>query len=165
MTEQTQYRCYHFGNFYLSQIQQGIQAAHAQTEMWIKYNNFDDVDCPQENILMNWAVNHKTMICLNGGMASDLQDLVSFLQDSRNPYPWAFFCEEEAALNNALTNVCVVLPNTVYDLVALIRDRRTKVKYDGEFGEATLITADGDIVEVTGYDYEIAMRLSKCGLA
>ena len=70
-------RCYTFGNFYFSSIQQGIQAAHSQMELFNKYipHNFNDnrvADIPQIDMLWDWSNNHKTTICLNGGMTSDL---------------------------------------------------------------------------------------------
>lgn len=107
-------RCYHFGNFYLSSIQQGIQAAHAQVELFIKYDNKSD----QTGDLVDWARNHKTMICLNGGMASDLEaiarGLSAFEESGFMNFAWSTFSEEDAALNGAMTNVAIILPEKMY---------------------------------------------------
>ncbi len=52
-------RGYFLTNMYLSSIQHGIQAAHCLQEI---NNNF-----PGNEILTDWAENHKTMYVLNGG--------------------------------------------------------------------------------------------------
>ena len=71
-------RCYHFGNMYLSSIQQGIRAAHAQMAMFVKYDkaeavHLDNIDeyaptvdeklfIDSTKMLYNWGENHQTMI-------------------------------------------------------------------------------------------------------
>ena len=103
-------RAYFFGNMYLSSIQQGIQAAHATHEMFTKYRN----QITPEKVLYDWAIDHKTMILLNGGYAETIQELVFFFE--RQPghlqcdYPFAPFYEEKASLNGALTTVGIILP-------------------------------------------------------
>ena len=61
---------------------------------------------------------HETMILLNGGMQKDLQALVDLLtqadDDDLNDFPWADFREAEEALNGALTNVSIVLPERIF---------------------------------------------------
>ena len=57
-------RAYFFGNLYMSSIQQGIQAAHAVADMFIKYSNENE---PNYHPLREWATDHKTMILLNAG--------------------------------------------------------------------------------------------------
>jgi hypothetical protein len=123
-------RAYFFGNMYLSSIQQGIQAAHVIAELFMKYEN-----CLKETIVKDWAVNHKTIILLNGGYASNIQDLINFftiedfyygnpirVENPDNPYPWAYFCEEEASLNHSLTSVGIILPSCIYNTAADLRE-------------------------------------------
>lgn len=118
-----QLRCYHFGNMYLSSIQQGIQAAHAQMEMFVKYNphnvEFDLDKCDKQytnalKMLYKWATYHKTMICLNAGMDTEMRAIEAFLECGDNPYPWAAFRESEEAMGGMLTNIAIILPEEVY---------------------------------------------------
>lgn len=114
------YRAYFFGNFYLSSIQQGIQSAHCLAEMFVKYpyegNHLNDSIWPCE-ILYNWATNHKTMICLNGGESRNLQmiydDICTF--GDKLELPVAKFHEDES-LNKTLTCVGIIVPDSIYDL-------------------------------------------------
>lgn len=126
-------RAYFFGNMYLSSIQQGIQAAHATHEMFTKYRN----QVVPEKALYDWAIDHKTMILLNGGYAETIQELVFFFD--RQPgrgidYPFAPFYEEKASLNGALTTVGIILPEKIYQVAAAIRNERVPVWVQGEEG-------------------------------
>lgn len=118
-------RCYHFCNFYLAGIHAGIQSAHAQHELAMKYLgdgfNAEMFDSEYPHIqaafdYVDWAKNHKTMILLNGGMQGDVLKMEQFLDSGNDRYPHASFREDEYALNGALTNVCVVLPYQMYEL-------------------------------------------------
>lgn len=121
-----QLRCYHFGNMYLSSMQQGIQAAHAQMEMFVKYednpytNYAGSVDsyldhCKKREMLYIWATEHKTMICLNAGNNNSLCSLLQLIQRKDNPYAWAAFYESTEALDGLLTNIAIILPESVYN--------------------------------------------------
>lgn len=116
-------RAYFFGNMYLSSIQQGIQAAHAVSEMFIRNPlGPDDSLIPVPgDLLWDWAKNHKTMILLNGGYAATIQELTDFFNSANNLYPYAPFYEEEASLNGALTTVGIILPEKIYSIAAAIR--------------------------------------------
>ena len=125
-------RCYHLCNFYLAGIHAGIQSAHTQHELAIKYlastpyrnlaadesmNEYGarlDLFHDAKAEYIDWANNHKTMILLNGGMMSHLVEFETFLTENSHAYAWSSFREEEAALNNALTNVGIVLPEHMY---------------------------------------------------
>lgn len=116
--EQTEneYRGYFFGNFYLSQIQQGIQASHVIQNMTTRYNQFSSNMAAK--MFSDWCKYDKTMILLNGGSQGDLKKLssrLSLLTNAGSRYPTGFFEEEESALNGALTCVGIVLPKRVYD--------------------------------------------------
>ena len=112
-------RYYGFGNMYLSSLQQGLQNAHTIVEMYNEY--------PQElhpemfEFLNEWAIEHKTMILLNGGYSENLRELFRFFSDERNPYPFAKFNEGQDALDGALTCVGIILPQKIYEVAALIR--------------------------------------------
>jgi len=119
MDDITEYRLYTFGNFYLSSIQQGIQAAHCLGELFLKYTH----NTPARETLLDWAEDHKTMICKNGGAQEQLRELIELFDTDNNQYPWSYFEEEEGALNGALTCVAIVVPDTIYDLgTSLARD-------------------------------------------
>ena len=161
-------RIYHFGNFYMSSIQQGIQAAHCQTEMAMNYSG----TVVNEAVIMykDWAVNHKTMICLNGGMNIDLEDIKYLMEVPENPYPWSFFQEAEEAMGGMLTNVAIVLPEKIYNLASEIRNRTMYIS-DGlevvsipnQTGGAYMMpTVQGTVTE---FERELIMLLNSCGLA
>ena len=59
------------------------------------YNDNMVDDIPQINQLWDWSNNHKTMICLNGGMNSDLITTKKFFEDEDIQYPWATFYESK----------------------------------------------------------------------
>lgn len=115
-----EYRGYFFGNFYLSQIQQGIQAAHVIQNMADRYNNFKSDMA--SHAFLRWMSIDKTMILLNGGAHLDLKNLISnlnLLTRQGTQYPVGYFEEEESALNGAVTSVGIVLPERVYDPVMI----------------------------------------------
>ena len=113
-------RCYTFGNMYMSSIQQGIQAAHAIGELFVKYNPLDaGASAHYANtidMLYTWASSHKTMICLNAGMDSEMRLVQELLQRSDNPHAWAAFYESTEALGGLLTNIAIILPESVYSV-------------------------------------------------
>ena len=161
------YRCYHFGNFYLSSIQQGIQSAHAQMELFNKYtpnlgNDNEVEDTPAIDMLFDWSVNHKTMICLNGGMNSDLTDiLISFTEMEDNIYPWSYFCEYRQALSGIITNVAIVLPARIYNTAENIR----KKIYIIDSGNVIIDTTSAYRELFSDFDIYLINLLNKCSLA
>lgn len=118
-------RLYTFGNFYMSSIQQGIQAAHSQMELFTKYQETSD----RKELLFDWAENHRTMICLSAGMNTDLEDLLTFMDNCDNPYPWSFFNEAPESMNSMLTNIAIVLPEDIYTMTSLLRARKFEIIY------------------------------------
>ena len=117
--DSTKLRAYFFGNMYLSQIQQGIQAAHVVTKMFGKYGReFEGSMGNAGDTLFDWADQGVTKILLNGGYQSNLatiHDALGLLCPMLE-LPYMKFHEEEAALNGALTSVGVVVPAEVYTL-------------------------------------------------
>ena len=122
-------RAYFFGNMYLSSIQQGIQAAHVVHELFVMYPSPTPVlregqqiylDTPSKT-LYDWAIEHKTMILLNGGYSENLRRLETLFEDSNDNYPWTVFHEGEDALDGALTCVGIVLPEKIYVTADMVR--------------------------------------------
>ena len=113
-------RCYHLCNMYLSSIQQGVQSAHAQMELFVKYR---DISRTSTAMLYEWAKNHKTMIVLNGGFLYDMEESLDFFERNRSFYPFASFYESKEALGGILTNIAIVLPEKIYKTSELIRNR------------------------------------------
>jgi len=114
--ENLSYRGYFFGNMYLSSIQQGIQAAHVMQKMLTEYW---PMSSPAAAILTKWCREDKTIILLNGGYQSSLEelytDLMLWSNDGRD-YPVGRFHEEPDALNGAVTSVGIVLPDYVFSI-------------------------------------------------
>lgn len=106
-------RLYCFANMYTSGIHAGIQSLHATSAMWRRY--FNEPDSGQAAMLCDWEDNHQTVVVLNGGYQSALLELEALLQSPDNPFPWCSFNESMEALNGALTAVCIVLPERLYD--------------------------------------------------
>ncbi len=146
-------RLYTFGNFYFSSIQQSIQGTHSTVELFNKYiphpyNDNEVDDCDQINMLWDWSNNHKTMICLNGGMNSDLCGIKDYLSDISNPYPWASFRESEEAMGGIMSNVCIVLPERIYEMSATIRKFRLEIKDIDNISDAEFETSFDTLIEV-----------------
>jgi hypothetical protein len=121
-------RLYTFVNFYLSQIQQGIQTAHIVSEIMTHPSNgrvtistdpvVQAVTYSAEDLMvMEWAELWKTIIVCNGGNKESLIELIDLFADCDNQFPWAHFHEDEESLSGALTAVGIVLPDDVYDAV------------------------------------------------
>lgn len=119
-------RYYGFGNYYLSSIQQGIQAAHCVADMFVKYAKCPLSDTPR--MLYNWAENHKTMVLLNGGNSEDLKYLHDEFETNFNTFAWGSFREDTQSLNGAWTHVGIIVPELVYELGTYLRGRGTNVQ-------------------------------------
>ena len=184
-------RCYHLCNMYLAGIHAGIQSAHAQMELFVKYkfpsindsvNNDKIMDYLSKEIvcatrsakmLYEWAENYKTTICLNGGYQSVLEEFYDFLliNEGNNRYPFSMFRESKDALNGVLTNVAIVLPDYIYNVIPIINDCIFLVVPDTRINNQVahkLVTSkhfkpDNDIF-YTEFDKQLIMRLSKFSL-
>lgn len=157
-------RSYFFGNYYLSSIQQGIQAAHCVADMFVEYGNIHTT--PQQFQLYDWAEHHKTMVLLNGGNQASIIELATFFDSPNNPFPWASFNEDFESLNNCVTTVGIVLPERIYETASLIRSRKAVIlRIEGE--EPSLITSDGieNDWTFTAWEMELMEKLNQYGLA
>ena len=120
-------RAYFWGNFYLSSIQQGIQALHTMGNMFVKYPGVN----PEADMLYEWADKHKTVVVMNGGDSHDLHEIAHVIA-AQDKYPWATFTEE--GIMDALTCVGIVVDDRLVDHINEVRSaRREKRRFD--FGE------------------------------
>lgn len=123
-------RLYTFTNMYLSDIQKGIQSAHLVHEIMNEAHDncmtiASDSDLTTQEIhfdkkalmVKEWAEEHKTMIVCNGGNSANLNAIGELFSNTQNPYPFAWFNEDEESLNGAITCVGIVLPEELYDCV------------------------------------------------
>lgn len=165
-------RFYAFGNYYLSSLQQGLQAAHVVSNISTKlgFAGFAEQH-------FKWATLHKTIVLLNGGNSADLQELLTFFEDLRNPYAFDGFREDEQSLNGALTSVGIILPAEIYDAAAFIRSRKLFQSITGDKkytrvtakNEDELIALDNAVefinAKATPWEYEMVHRLLEYQLA
>ena len=181
-------RAYFFGNMYLSSIQQGIQAHHTTSELFIKYREIDLYDyaestgdnppkqladrAAQADTLYEWARNHKTSILLNGGYSATLRELVAIFGNRQNPYPWAFFNESDEALDGALTCVGIILPEKIYETAKALREGRVPTVGNEIHDPKCIIACTGEwspepgvTWELSKWEYELCHEINKYGMA
>lgn len=165
-------RFYSFTNFYLSSIQQGIQPGHAAVDLLTKYSLLSS---GAAKMVGDWAREHKTFVCLNGGNNASLQELWSFLDDINNPYPYVAFHEDEQSLGGVMTTIGIILPEKIFATASAERASfRSSVftRIDDRFVEdyhtwlATFVDADvGREYLFTDWEKELVERLNTYGLA
>jgi hypothetical protein len=102
----TELRLYSFVNYYLSDLQRGLQTAHLVAELYKKYTVGK-----HKKVLVEWATDHKTIIILNGGNCSGLADVSSNLKyySERLELPVASFSEDMQSLGGALTVTGIIV--------------------------------------------------------
>lgn len=118
-------RYYGFGNYYLSSLQQGLQAAHVIKGLWTEYEK----DTQSYQIAEEYARNHKTMVLLNGGNAAGLRYIYNSFKKFEAEgmtLPFAKFNEDEQSLDGALTAVGIVLPEKYYLMMDVLRKKMSK---------------------------------------
>jgi len=159
-------RFYAFGNYYLSSLQQGLQAKHSGDELEIHYSRYREL-AEQGQIettsplyqawdaLDDWRKNHKTVILLNGGNHQDLVDLHHFIEQGHGKFPYAIFHEDHKSLNGAATSVAIVLPAYIYETAEYDRLPRNSVE---SFLQPTRPT-------LTLWEEDLVRKLNKCTLA
>ena len=113
-------RFYAWGNMYLSSIQQGIQSLHCISEMYTKYRLDPGI---LEEQLHDWGKSYKTVVILNAGEMSALEEVEFLIGSDENPYAWTSWRESVQSLNGALTSVGIILPERMY------KAARDKKKY------------------------------------
>lgn len=112
-------RFYGFCHFYLSPMQQALQAGHVISS--IGANCVEYAGGAQARLFHSWAVNHKTMILLNGGNSADIESTFKDLILPLN-LPCAIFYEDEYSLNNACTCAGVIVPTDICDAIDAVRE-------------------------------------------
>jgi len=116
-------RFYGFGNYYLSSLQQGLQAGHAISRLYTRTQPGTE----GFKILHEWGNHHDTMVLLNGGNALNLQELYDFFIDLKEKgmyLPFQKFHEDQQSLGGALTYVGMIVPERHYEAAAAIRTLR-----------------------------------------
>lgn len=126
-------RLYSWVNMYLEGIHAGIQTAHVQGEILVKYEDLvmDEASAiPQPfetlkgsnnykklQVYKTWNKYHKVIQVYNGGYSSSLRDRYKELcvYADRFSLPFAQFHEGKDALDGALTAVAIVVPEDLYD--------------------------------------------------
>ena len=170
MNEIYEMRAYHFGNMYLSSIQQGIQSAHAQMELFLKYSPISEQPVDKIGQVYDWANNHKTMICLNAGYASSLFELKQLLESEENPFAWSYFIESDEALQGVLTNICVILPERIYGRRERVRKGETILWNFNEYEPTDIYYANGQpnskiVHGFSNFETKLYNFISGCGFA
>lgn len=130
---QDKFRCYHFGNFYFSGVHAGIQSHHSFMEIFNKFKNKQN--STQYYMLNKWAEENKTVIVLNGGMESNLEEFEMFMNKDENPFAWASFREGKEATNSSLTNIGVILPDYIFKMSSEIVKKHPLVLKEKGIGD------------------------------
>lgn len=103
MNKETEKRMYVLVPYNLSDIQKGIQAAHAIAEHVATYFKHD-----KKNLICDWLNNWKTIIILNGGTTGDNGSLQMY-ESNLLKLGVKFTSFQEPDLNNATTAVAFVV--------------------------------------------------------
>jgi hypothetical protein len=115
MKEDLKLRMYFFVPYNISPIQQAIQAGHAALEYADKY-------CSEEQFI-KFVREHKTWVILNGGTTNSKRELGTGIANGSLDQIWdvlltndiPFACFNEPDLNDALTAVCFIASEEVFD--------------------------------------------------
>jgi hypothetical protein len=121
-------RLYSFVNFYLSDIQKGIQTGHMAVDLVREYGDEDICLQSQSVMVADWADNWKTFIVLNGGNNAMLDNAATICAFSG--LPWTTFYEDEESLGGLRTCVGVVVPENYFNATYSSMGAET-VDFDG----------------------------------
>lgn len=119
MSEKLEYRCYVFVSSLLSSGQKAVQAFHAGIELCAQYlheQNYESGHGQTLNIIKQYANVDKTAIILDGGNNGTMKDLLYTLKELSETLdlPLSYFHEDEGTLNNMLTAIAIVVPDSIY---------------------------------------------------
>ena len=153
-------RAYTFTNFMLNSVAQGIQPGHCLTDILRDYQK----NCPESiarEIAEDWADNHKTMICLNGGNHAGIKNIWAQLEEigAILQLPCGKFHEDEDTLGGLMTCCGIVVPEEIYNVAAL-RWFDNDTKGSDRDGNITIID---DVL--TPYQKRLAALTRSCSLA
>jgi hypothetical protein len=125
---QMELRLYSFVNFYLSDIQKGIQTGHMAVDLVREYGD-EDILPKHCDLVADWADNHKTFIVLNGGNNLMLDNTANICAYSG--LPWTTFYEDEESLGGLRTCVGVVVPENYFNATYSAANGFETVDIDG----------------------------------
>lgn len=108
MEEKLELRMYSLVMYNLSPIQQGIQAYHATIEA---VNNFGNPNTINEEQFKDWAQNHKTVIILNGGTSSTMNNHHQILWSEQIGHNYF----NEPDLNNSMSAISFIVDERVFN--------------------------------------------------
>jgi len=134
----------------MSPIQQGIQAAHAQTALMDKYileqirgrSGHAVIDVTAKiRMICDWAP-EPVMICLNAGPMAGIQEAYDFLDSTNfNAYPYAKFHEDQDSLGGIITNAVILVPEKIYmaydELIIGRKYNVKRIRGDNPYASAT----------------------------
>jgi hypothetical protein len=150
-------RLYSFVNSYLSGAQVGIQTAHGVAELLSSHKNCSDILHTPESIVAEWVTKHKTIICLDGGIEDELDEIYHFVA-TKTMWPVAYFREPDLA--DVMTSVVVILSERIYSFSNDIR--RLGLLVDESKFELSLMAKDRGLNDV---DLKIAKLIASSSLA
>ena len=164
-------RFYSFVNFYLSSIQQGVQSFHVLHEMFNKYGMGDTRYHDEFLRLHDWSKNDKTLIILNGGANTDIEEKYALLHKCEAcltfPMPFEKFHEDEKSLAGIITACGCVLPEEIYGAVDYRNSGLNWAHADNEDKNSFFFIKD-DIVRQyhPGFcEHELITMIKSCSLA
>lgn len=111
-------KLYCLTNMYCQGVQAGIQAFHAGIRLVKEYENDTCSGSYYSNMINEWYNDHETIVVLNAGDHSSLQDYYTLLSQQTS-MPYAKF--NESGLNNALTSIAVLCTEEMVEDMKIIR--------------------------------------------
>jgi hypothetical protein len=120
--------------------------------------------------VIEWATKHETVIILHAGDNKSMAQFRGLLESNDNPYPHSAFKEE--GLGNALTSLCIILPEKMYDLektkkVVEMQKQVDKYLLAIEYSSLPERTTEEDklYLEYTEWERKFLVFKSKCRFA
>jgi hypothetical protein len=102
-----EFKLYSFVNFYLSDLQRGLQTAHVVGELCKKYATSGS----DRDSIFQWLNKDKSILIFNGGNHKSLTEFRVQCAMPENSYPYAYFNEDWESLNDSCTAVGILLPD------------------------------------------------------
>ena len=153
-------RAYTFTNFMLNSVAQGIQPGHCLNDLLRNYQR-NRPEGIARVIAEDWADNHKTMICLNGGNHAGIKFVWERLQEIGEilQLPYAKFHEDEDTLGGLMTCCGIIVPEEIYTIAGQ-RWFENDTKCSDKEGNVTIID---DVL--TPYQKQLAALIRSYPLA
>ena len=120
-------RFYAFGNYYLSSLQQGLQAGHCIGDLSVQSVNLETKTITEKGMIyFTWANLHKVMVLLKGGNSQSLAEIYQRFQKFEQEgmhLPYVKFHEDEQSLGGALTDVGIIVEAKYYETAYALRNQ------------------------------------------